>query len=95
MTSEQAAWAFPCSRPYRFGDVLRRSACGTYDSGGASALTATGFFSADAPRAPLAVREPNVPAPRQPRLLDRVGALRNPARDILGLCIPAVDRRPS
>jgi len=35
-----------------------------------SALTATGSFYADAPRAPVAVREPSVP--RQPRLLDRV-----------------------
>jgi len=37
-----------------------------------SALTATGFFYADAPRAPLAVGEPDLPAPRRPRLLDRV-----------------------
>ena len=37
-----------------------------------SALTAIGFFYADAPRAPLAVSERSLPAPRQPRLLDRV-----------------------
>jgi integron integrase len=35
-------------------------------------LTATGFFYTDAPRAPLAVGEPGLPAPRRPRLLDRV-----------------------
>src|SRR2546425_8284166 len=34
--------------------------------------TATGFFYADAPRGPLAVGEPGLPAPRRPRLLDRV-----------------------
>ena len=37
-----------------------------------SALTAIGFFYADAPRGPLAVGEPGLPAPRRPRLLDRV-----------------------
>ena len=37
-----------------------------------STLTTTGFFYADAPRAPLVVREPGAPTPRQPRLLDRV-----------------------
>jgi hypothetical protein len=37
-----------------------------------SALTATDFFYADAPRAPLAVGEPGLPPPRQPRLLNRV-----------------------
>ncbi len=37
-----------------------------------SALAATGFFYSDAPRAPLAVGEPCLPAPRRPRLLDRV-----------------------
>jgi integron integrase len=35
-------------------------------------LTATGFFYAETPRAPLSVRESGVPAPRQPRLLERV-----------------------
>src|SRR5439155_19499942 len=59
-------------RPYRVGDVMRRSACGTYDSSSVGALTATGFFYADAPRATLAVGKPGFPAPRQPRLLDRV-----------------------
>src|SRR5207249_12337545 len=50
----------------------RSSDLGTYDSSSVGALTATGFFYADAPRATLAVGKPGFPAPRQPRLLDRV-----------------------
>jgi integrase len=51
---------------------LRISCEGNYDADIVISRTATGVVYARGPEARLAVREPGAPAPRQPRLLDRV-----------------------
>ena len=51
---------------------MRISCEGNYDADIVISRTATGVVYARGPEAPLAVREPGAPAPRQPRLLDRV-----------------------
>jgi hypothetical protein len=57
---------------YRFGDVLPTSVRENYDAGNVSTSARSALVYAVGPQVLRAVHEPNPPAPRQPRLLDRV-----------------------